>query len=49
MGIGVLQKLTLEPDDARRYFHDQVSTFIEHFLNPEDTHGAQVVLGQFDA
>ena len=47
MGIRVLNKAEVDQDEVKRSFHGRYSTFIEYFLNPEDTHGALVVLGQF--
>ena len=47
MGIGVLHKIKLDQEEVKRTFQDRYSSFIEYFLNPEDTHGALVVLGQF--
>lgn len=47
LGIGVLHKMEVAPDEIKRTFQDKYGTFIEYFLNPEDTHGAIVVLGQF--
>ena len=47
MGIWVLYMLELEPDEVKSTFHGKYNTFIEYFLHPEDTCGAQVVLGQF--
>ena len=48
MGIGVVQTIELTEDDLRRYFHDMFGKFKEHVLNPADTCGAQLVVGQFD-
>ena len=47
MGIRVLRKVEVDQDEVKRSFQGRYSTFIEYFLNPEDTHGAFVVLGQF--
>lgn len=47
LGIGVLHKMEVDPDEIKRSFQDRFSSFTEYFLNPEDTHGAIVVLGQF--
>ena len=48
MGIRVLEKReVVDQDVVKRSFYGRYSTFIEYFLNPEDTHGALVVLGKF--
>lgn len=47
IGIQVLHKIELDRDELNRSFQDRYSSFIEYFLNPEDTCGALVVLGQY--
>lgn len=47
LGIRVVHEAAMDPDDVKKSFQGGFSTFIEYFLNPEDTHGVQVVLGQF--
>lgn len=48
MGMQVLHKIQLEQDEVKRSSQDRYTSFIEYFLNPEDTCGAFVVFGQFD-
>lgn len=47
MGIRVLDKKEVNRNEVKNSFHGRYSTFIEYFLNPEDTYGTVVVLGQF--
>jgi predicted enzyme related to lactoylglutathione lyase len=47
MGIQILHKVDLDQDEVKRTFQGRYITFTEYFLNPEDTCGALVVLGQF--
>ena len=48
MGIGVVQTIELNQDQLREYFQDRFGKFKEYVLNPADTCGAQLVVGQFD-
>jgi methylmalonyl-CoA/ethylmalonyl-CoA epimerase len=48
MGVGVVQTIDLTQDQLREYFRDRFGKFKEHVLNPADTCGAQIVVGQFD-
>jgi hypothetical protein len=47
IGIRVLRKVDIDRAEIKRSFQNRFNTFIEYFLNPEDTHGVSVVLGQF--
>ena len=47
MGIRVLRKVEVGQDDVKQSFQGRYNTFMEYFLNPEDTYGVSVVLGQF--
>lgn len=49
MRIRVLQKIVADKDDLKKSFQGRFSKFVEYFLNPRDTHGVRVVLGQFDS
>jgi len=48
MGVGVEQTIELTQDQLREYFQDRFGKFKEYVLNPADTCGAQIVVGQFD-
>ena len=48
MGIGVEQTIELTQDQLRQYFRDRFGKFKEHVLNPADTCGTQLVVGQFE-
>jgi catechol 2,3-dioxygenase-like lactoylglutathione lyase family enzyme len=48
MGIGVVQTIEFTHDQLREYFKDRFGKFKEYVLNPADTCGAQLVVGQFD-
>ena len=48
MGVGVEQTIDLTQDQLREYFRDRFGKFKEYVLNPADTCGAQIVVGQFD-
>ena len=48
MGIRVVQTIEFTQDQLREYFKDRFGKFKEYILNPTDTCGAQLVVGQFD-
>lgn len=48
MGIFVMYMLELDQDEIDIYFQGMYSKYIEYVLHPEDTCGAQVLLGQFE-
>lgn len=47
MGIRVLRKVEVDQDNVEKAFQGKYNNFIEYFLNPDDSFGVSVVLGQF--
>ena len=47
MGIGVTGKIEFDKAEIKRSFQGKFKSYIEYSLNPAQTHGAFVVLGQF--
>lgn len=47
MGVRVTGKIEFDRDEIKRSFQGRWKTYLEYSLNPEDTHGAFVVIGQF--
>lgn len=48
MGIGVVQTIEFKEDQLQKLFGGRFTKFKEYILNPANTGGIQVVLGQFD-
>jgi methylmalonyl-CoA/ethylmalonyl-CoA epimerase len=48
MGIGVLALIEYDQDQVREYHQDMFKKYKEYMLNPADTYGVGVVLGQIE-
>ena len=48
MGIGVIQTIEFKGEQLKKLFGGRFTKFKEYILNPTNTGGIQVVLGQFD-
>jgi hypothetical protein len=48
MGIGVLGLIEYDQSQIREYHQDMFKKYKEYMLNPADTYGVGVVLGQIE-